>query len=167
MKARLTWVLAFNVLLVGLFTACDEQPAQPGPVVETAPLQPLPPEPYPESTVPPAEPEPIVERPQPPPAQPPAQPPAGDVYQPVDTGAPGETAAPAARRRPMPRESYAPAKPRAGQTYVIKKGDTLQKISRKFYGTTRKWRTIYEANRGTIKNYDKLSVGMKIVIPPN
>ncbi len=49
--------------------------------------------------------------------------------------------------------------------YVVLKNDTLQKISYKFYGTTRKWKLIYEENKNVIKNPDRLYPGTKIKIP--
>lgn len=49
--------------------------------------------------------------------------------------------------------------------YTIKKNDTLQKISKKFYGTTRKWPLIYEENKDVIKDPDKIYPGLKIKIP--
>ena len=51
-------------------------------------------------------------------------------------------------------------------TYTIQKGDTLQKISKRFYGTTRKWPGIYEANKDTIKESSRVYPGQVIVIPP-
>ena len=44
-------------------------------------------------------------------------------------------------------------------------GNTLSGISRLFYGDTTKWREIYEANRGIIKNPDIINGGMVITIP--
>ena len=49
--------------------------------------------------------------------------------------------------------------------YTVRKNDTLQKISSKFYGTTRKWKLIYEENKGIIKNPDRVYPGIKIRIP--
>lgn len=49
--------------------------------------------------------------------------------------------------------------------YTVQKNDTLQKISSKFYGTTRKWQQIYKANEGVIKNPDRLYPGLNIKIP--
>ena len=49
--------------------------------------------------------------------------------------------------------------------YTVKKNDTLQKISYKFYGTTKKWKLIYEENKGIIKNPDKVYLGTKLKIP--
>jgi LysM repeat protein len=50
-------------------------------------------------------------------------------------------------------------------TYIVKKGDTLQKISAKFYGTTKRWTLIYKANRDKIKSPDKVFPGQILVIP--
>ena len=49
--------------------------------------------------------------------------------------------------------------------YIVKKNDTLQKISNKFYGTTRKWKLIYKENKDIIKNPNKVYPGIKIKIP--
>jgi nucleoid-associated protein YgaU len=51
------------------------------------------------------------------------------------------------------------------QYYVIKKNDTLQKISYKFYGTTRKWKMIYQENKDKLKSSDSIYPGTKIRIP--
>jgi len=55
--------------------------------------------------------------------------------------------------------------PQEYEQYTVQKNDTLQKISRKFYGTTKKWYKIYKANRDVIKNPDKVYPGLKIKIP--
>ena len=49
--------------------------------------------------------------------------------------------------------------------YTVQKNDTLQKISHKFYGTTRKWELIYKNNKGIIKSPDKVYPGLRIKIP--
>ena len=49
--------------------------------------------------------------------------------------------------------------------YTVQKNDTLQKISHKFYGTTRKWGLIYKNNKGIIKSPDKVYPGLRIKIP--
>lgn len=51
------------------------------------------------------------------------------------------------------------------EIYVVQKGDTLQKISSKMYGTTKKWKKIFEANKDVLKNPDKIRPGQKLVIP--
>jgi LysM repeat protein len=50
------------------------------------------------------------------------------------------------------------------EKYTVQKGDTLQKISQKFYGTTRKWKKIYELNKDTLKSPDKIRAGQVINI---
>jgi nucleoid-associated protein YgaU len=52
-----------------------------------------------------------------------------------------------------------------GQTYTVKSGDTLSKISKKMYGDSSKWNRIYNANKSTVPNPNKLKVGTKLVIP--
>lgn len=50
-------------------------------------------------------------------------------------------------------------------TYIVKKGDTLQKISEQSYGTTKKWTKIFEANRDKLKSPDKIRAGQELKIP--
>lgn len=53
------------------------------------------------------------------------------------------------------------------KTYVVKPGDTLPKIARRFLGSATRWRDIYEANKSKIgPDPDVLKVGTKLVIPP-
>jgi nucleoid-associated protein YgaU len=47
----------------------------------------------------------------------------------------------------------------------VNKGDTLQKISKKFYGTTRKWNRIYKANKQVLKSQNKIYPGQVLDIP--
>jgi LysM repeat protein len=49
------------------------------------------------------------------------------------------------------------------RTYTVRKGDTLTKISQKYYGTASKWRKIADANK--IKNPNKIRIGQKLKIP--
>lgn len=51
------------------------------------------------------------------------------------------------------------------RTYVVKRGDTLASISRKFYKTSARWKQILDANRGVIDNPKKLTAGQTLVIP--
>jgi len=53
-----------------------------------------------------------------------------------------------------------------GEVYVVEKGDTLGDISERFYGTSRYWKLIFEANRDLLSNPDRLVVGMELTIPP-
>ena len=49
--------------------------------------------------------------------------------------------------------------------YTVQKSDTLQKISLKFYNTTRRWNGIYEANNDILKASDKIYPGQILKIP--
>jgi len=51
------------------------------------------------------------------------------------------------------------------QTYKVRKGDTLQKISRKFYGTTKKWPLLYKVNRDKLKSPNEVYPGQVLIIP--
>jgi LysM repeat protein len=51
------------------------------------------------------------------------------------------------------------------EKYTVVKGETLQKISKKFYGTTRKWPKIYEANKDMLKSPNKVYPGQVLNIP--
>jgi tetratricopeptide (TPR) repeat protein len=54
---------------------------------------------------------------------------------------------------------------KAGQTYVVRSGDTLVSISRKFYKSPKRWKSILEANKKDIRNPKDLTVGQTLVIP--
>ncbi|MCU0651756.1 MAG: LysM peptidoglycan-binding domain-containing protein [Candidatus Omnitrophica bacterium] len=51
------------------------------------------------------------------------------------------------------------------EKYTVQKNDTLQKISKKYYGTTKKWHRIYEANKDIMKGPNKIYPGQVIDIP--
>ncbi len=78
--------------------------------------------------------------------------------------------------RPMPqRPSQAsaasaaaaapPPPPPAAKTYVVAEGDTLTKISRKFYGNSGRWQDILKANHDVLKDEKSLVVGSTLKIP--
>ena len=53
----------------------------------------------------------------------------------------------------------------APRQYVVVDGDTLTKISLRYYGTANKWLTIYQANRDKLPNERTLSIGTVLRIP--
>jgi len=53
----------------------------------------------------------------------------------------------------------------AARTYVVVSGDSLSKIAQREYGSAGEWTRIYEANRGLIKDPDKIFPGQKLQIP--
>lgn len=59
-------------------------------------------------------------------------------------------------------KSSLPARPK---TYVVKEGDTLYGISKRFYGTILVWKKIREANKALISTDNRLRAGDTIVLP--
>src|SRR6185369_14884972 len=53
------------------------------------------------------------------------------------------------------------------QSYTVKAGDTLSKISRQFYGDANEYMRIFYANRDKLHDPDKIQVGQQLVIPPD
>ncbi|MBI4578799.1 MAG: LysM peptidoglycan-binding domain-containing protein [Planctomycetes bacterium] len=152
---RLQAVAAIMGLALALLTFGCEQPKKPETEEQAPPPPPV--EPYPNAQIP--EPE----------HHAPAQPmttaePAPPAAEPITTIEPAPSAPRATKAKP--KESYAPTAKTGSRTYVVRKGDTLQKISQKFYGTTKNYMKIYNANKGVLKDGpNKLPVGTKIVIP--
>lgn len=75
--------------------------------------------------------------------------PAGTPATPAGTPPAGTTAATATARR----------------THVVTSGDTLARISQKYYNNKNRWKDIYNANHKVMKNDHDLKVGMVLVIP--
>ena len=84
------------------------------------------------------------------------------IEAPAVAAAPAAAATSAAAAQPGEAAEAAPG----SRTHVVKKGDTLAVISRKYYGTTMKWRAILEANKGILPDERSLKPGMTLVIPP-
>ncbi len=49
--------------------------------------------------------------------------------------------------------------------HLVRQGETLSEISYKYYGSTGKWRKIFEANRGTVQDANTVRSGTKLIIP--
>ncbi|UEM18835.1 peptidoglycan-binding protein LysM [Skermanella mucosa] len=49
--------------------------------------------------------------------------------------------------------------------YTVKKGDTLSKVSKEFYGDPNKYQAIFEANRPMLEHPDKIYPGQMLRIP--
>ncbi len=77
----------------------------------------------------------------------------------VATGGAGRSsmAAPAANVQPETIKTQ--------RFHIVRDGQTLSEISYEYYGSATKWRKIFEANRGTIKNADVVRAGTKLIIP--
>ena len=55
--------------------------------------------------------------------------------------------------------------PGKSRTYVVREGDTLASISRKFYKSSGRWKKIRDANKSVIDDPAKLKPGMTLTIP--
>jgi len=53
----------------------------------------------------------------------------------------------------------------SGQTYTVKPGDTLSKISKELYGDSNEYMSIFYANRDKLTDPDKIQVGQQLTIP--
>ena len=53
------------------------------------------------------------------------------------------------------------------QTYTVKSGDTLTKISLQFYGSGNEYMRIFYANRDTLSDPDRIQAGQQLIIPPD
>ncbi|MBN1863428.1 MAG: LysM peptidoglycan-binding domain-containing protein [Victivallales bacterium] len=68
-----------------------------------------------------------------------------------------------ASARPAPKTEVVPDG--IQELYTVKHGDSLQKISRDFYGTSAHYKFIYEANTDVLKSESRLSIGQTLKIP--
>jgi nucleoid-associated protein YgaU len=53
------------------------------------------------------------------------------------------------------------------QTYTVKGGDNLSKISKQFYGSANEYMRIFYANRDKLHDPDKIQIGQQLTIPPD
>lgn len=51
------------------------------------------------------------------------------------------------------------------KVYIVKEGDTLQKIAMDYYGETKYWFKIFGANEPNIDWYDNIRPGQELIIP--
>lgn len=77
------------------------------------------------------------------------------------TPEPSQPSAPKASSKPK----NTPSTPASKRTYTVQKGDTLSKISLKFYGSSNKWKKIADANKEKLGNSQVLKSGMTLTIP--
>lgn len=96
----------------------------------------------------------------------------GGPYQKTASAATPEpmTSAPARKsfffHPPEPSVTEEPvAKEASYGTYTVQKGETLGEISAKVYGTSRKWKKIFEANQDVLKNPNRIKAGQVLRIP--
>ena len=66
---------------------------------------------------------------------------------------------------PEPVATPPPAAPSETRTHLVQKGDTLQSLALRYYGTRSAWEKIYAANRAILPSKDQLKIGQQLVIP--
>jgi LysM repeat protein len=81
----------------------------------------------------------------------------------ADSGA--TNAAPSEAANPFAKKKEKKPKRLIPETYTVEEGDTLMRISAKFYGTNHKWRAIREANKTIISPDGRVKVGQVIKLP--
>jgi hypothetical protein len=63
-----------------------------------------------------------------------------------------------------PSQQPAPTPPQR-RVHVVQRGDTLRSIAARLLGSEMRWREIFEANRNTISDPDKIRPGQELIIP--
>ncbi len=72
----------------------------------------------------------------------------------------------ASKSKTVVKQTKRPVKKTKSTKYTVKRGDSLWKISKKFYGSGTKWKKIYNNNKRVIgKNPNLIYLGQKLVIP--
>jgi nucleoid-associated protein YgaU len=61
---------------------------------------------------------------------------------------------------PQPAPASAPKR-----TYKVQPGDSLSKIAKEFYGNANDYMRIFEANKDTLNDPNKIHIGQELVIP--
>ncbi len=64
---------------------------------------------------------------------------------------------------PPPRP--APVEQPTTRSHIVHRGDTLQSLSLKYYGTRSEWTRIFAANRHQLRSQNELKIGQQLVIP--
>ena len=55
---------------------------------------------------------------------------------------------------------------KTGNIHIVKSGDSLSKLSKKYYGDFEHWKQILNANKNTLKGSTNILVGQRLKIPP-
>jgi len=76
-----------------------------------------------------------------------------------------QISAPAAKPTPTSELGTKMANQGLQRAHIVGKGDTLSGISMQYYGTSKRWNEIYEANKEIIPNKNSIKAGTKLVIP--
>ena len=80
-------------------------------------------------------------------------------------GGVGPAASPLPSATPTISSQPSPATPSPARAHIVQEGDSLTRISSRYYGTSGRWQEIYDANREVLKGENALRLGQKLVIP--
>jgi tetratricopeptide (TPR) repeat protein len=86
-----------------------------------------------------------------------------DLHKQLEARAPARSVTDRSQEDNTSSKKTAPKK--GDRSYVVQSGDTLFSISRKFYKSPKRWKEILDANRKSIRDPKKLTVGQTLVIP--
>jgi len=65
----------------------------------------------------------------------------------------------------MPDEKKSGGEWDATQWHLVEKGDTLSKIAKQYYGDSKLYMQIFDANKDVLKDPNLIKVGQKLRIP--
>ena len=83
----------------------------------------------------------------------------------IDGGSPIGAAPASGLAGSVPTIPVAAPAPAPVRTHVVAEGDSLTRISVRYYGTTNRWQDIYDANRDILKGENALRPGQRLKIP--
>jgi len=174
MKSDVKIGIALGIIVaVGLmiwFTTRGEKTETPSPIIvvpEKPEAKPAPaPAPRPAPVIPPVTPEtePAPAAPSPAPVIPEVSAPVPAptaAPEPAPIAVPAPVVTPPAAEKPAPQDKDRPKE----RFHTVAPGETLSQISEMYYGQSKHWNVIYEANRNVIKDKDILIPGKKLRIP--
>ncbi|MCK4283598.1 MAG: LysM peptidoglycan-binding domain-containing protein [Candidatus Brocadiae bacterium] len=84
----------------------------------------------------------------------------------IEENRPDEIPIVPAERRVAEEQRRSEPEPLPEIIHVVQKGETLSHISQKYYGTSRSWRVILDANKRVLTDPRQLRPDMKLMIPP-
>ena len=90
---------------------------------------------------------------------------ADEGFSPTVNADGGPDAAPSTGTGVETASSEEPAARPEPRTHVVRQGDTMISLARRYYDDPDKWTLIRDANRDTVPNPDNLNVGVRLVIP--
>lgn len=67
--------------------------------------------------------------------------------------------------KPAPEQKEEVKQQTPAKTHKVVKGDSLYNLSKKYYGSTRYWTIIRDANKGKLGRNDSVRIGQTIIIP--